>query len=81
MAVGVRALAQSAYEARWTLRVISVTAAAAGVSYAVCLPFGDFAPAYGAASALYAVQLTVRTSVLDGARRTCSWVSASCSAS
>ena len=70
LAAGLRGLAQSAYEARWTLRVISVTAAAAGVAYAVCLPFGDFAPAYGAASALYAVQLTVRTSVLDGARRT-----------
>ena len=70
LVIGVRTLAQSAYEARWTLRVMSVTAAAAGVAYAVCLPFGDFAPAYGAASALYAVQLTVRTSVLDGARRT-----------
>ena len=37
---------------------------------AVCLPFGGFAPAFGAASAVYAVQLTVRTSVLDGAKRT-----------
>jgi uncharacterized membrane protein YgaE (UPF0421/DUF939 family) len=59
-----------AYEARWTLRVISVTAAAAGATWAVCLPFGGFAPAFGAASAVYAVQLTVRTSVLDGAKRT-----------
>jgi uncharacterized membrane protein YgaE (UPF0421/DUF939 family) len=58
------------WEARWTLRVISVTAAAAGATWAVCLPFGGFAPAFGAASAVYAVQLTVRTSVLDGARRT-----------
>ena len=33
-------------------------------------PFGGFAPAFGAASAVYAVQLTVRTSVLDGAKRT-----------
>ena len=45
VAVGLRGLAQRAYEARWTLRVISVTAAAAGATWAVCLPFGDFAPA------------------------------------
>ena len=70
VAGGLRGLAQRAYEARWTLRVISVTAAAAGATWAVCLPFGDFAPAFGAASAVYAVQLTVRTSVLDGAKRT-----------
>ena len=70
VAVGLRGLAQRAYDARWTLRVISVTAAAAGATWAVCLPFGDFAPAFGAASAVYAVQLTVRTSVLDGAKRT-----------
>jgi hypothetical protein len=69
-AFGVKTLLLRAYEARWTLRVISVTAAAAGATWAVCLPFGDFAPAFGAASAVYAVQLTVRTSVLDGARRT-----------
>lgn len=67
---GLRAFLQRAYEARWTLRVISVTAAAAGATWAVCLPFGGFAPAFGAASAVYAVQLTVRTSVLDGAKRT-----------
>ncbi|MGO9962130.1 MAG: hypothetical protein ACLPUG_01720 [Acidimicrobiales bacterium] len=65
-----RSLLLRVWEARWTLRVISVTAAAAGATWAVCLPFGGFAPAFGAASAVYAVQLTVRTSVLDGARRT-----------
>jgi len=69
-AFGLKTFALRAYDARWTLRVISVTAAAAGAAWAVCLPFGDFAPAFGAASAVYAVQLTVRTSVLDGARRT-----------
>ncbi|MGD0982871.1 MAG: hypothetical protein ABSA65_03520 [Acidimicrobiales bacterium] len=68
--VGLKALVLRAWEARWTLRVISVTAAAAGATWAVCLPFGGFAPAFGAASAVYAVQLTVRTSVLDGAKRT-----------
>jgi uncharacterized membrane protein YgaE (UPF0421/DUF939 family) len=67
---GVKALLLRVWEARWTLRVISVTAGAAGATWAVCLPFGGFAPAFGAASAVYAVQLTVRTSVLDGARRT-----------
>ena len=67
---GLKALVLRAWEARWTLRVISVTAAAAGATWAVCLPFGGFAPAFGAASAVYAVQLTVRTSVLDGAKRT-----------
>lgn len=70
LAVGLKTLLLRAYEARWTLRVISVTAAAAGATWAVCLPFGGFAPAFGAASAVYAVQLTVRTSVLDGAKRT-----------
>jgi len=70
VAGGLTALLLRAYEARWTLRVISVTAAAAGAAWAVCLPFGGFAPAFGAASAVYAVQLTVRTSVLDGAKRT-----------
>ena len=49
---------------------MSVTAAAAGVSWAVCLPLGTVPSAFGAASAVYAVQLTVRTSVLDGAKRT-----------
>jgi uncharacterized membrane protein YgaE (UPF0421/DUF939 family) len=34
------------------------------------MPLGGFAPAFGAASSVYAVQLTVRTSVLDGAKRT-----------
>jgi uncharacterized membrane protein YgaE (UPF0421/DUF939 family) len=68
--VGLKSLLLRVWEARWTLRVISVTAAAAGATWAVCLPFGGFAPAFGAASAVYAVQLTVRTSVLDGARRT-----------
>jgi len=68
--VGLKALVLRAWEARWTLRVISVTAAAAGATWAVCLTFGGFAPAFGAASAVYAVQLTVRTSVLDGAKRT-----------
>ena len=70
LVLGLRGLLLRAYEARWTLRVISVTAAAAGATWAVCLPFGGFAPAFGAASAVYAVQLTVRTSVLDGAKRT-----------
>lgn len=70
LAYWLKGLARRAYGARWTLRVISVTAAAAGATWAVCLPFGGFAPAFGAASAVYAVQLTVRTSVLDGARRT-----------
>ena len=65
-----RRLAHSLYEARWTLRVMSVTAAAAGATWAVCLPLGDVPSAFGAASAVYAVQLTVRTSVLDGAKRT-----------
>ena len=63
-------LAHHVYEARWTLRVMSVTAAAAGATWAVCLPLGDVPSAFGAASAVYAVQLTVRTSVLDGAKRT-----------
>ena len=70
LVLGLKSLLLRAYEARWTLRVISVTAAAAGATWAVCLPFGGFAPAFGAASAVYAVQLTVRTSVLDGAKRT-----------
>jgi hypothetical protein len=70
LAYWLKGLAWRAYEARWTLRVISVTAAAAGATWAVCLPLGGFAPAFGAASAVYAVQLTVRTSILDGARRT-----------
>ncbi len=65
-----KSLLLRAYEERWTLRVISVTAGAAGATWAVCLPFGGFAPAFGAASSVYAVQLTVRTSVLDGAKRT-----------
>ena len=65
-----RRLAHSLYEARWTLRVMTVTAAAAGATWAVCLPLGDVPSAFGAASAVYAVQLTVRTSVLDGAKRT-----------
>ncbi len=70
LAFGLKSLAIRVYQARWTLRVMSVTAAAAGATWAVCLPFGGFAPAFGAASAVYAVQLTVRTSVLDGAKRT-----------
>lgn len=65
-----KALARRAYEARWTLRVISVTAAAAGAAWAVCMPLGHVPSAFGAASAVYAVQLTVRTSVLDGVKRT-----------
>jgi hypothetical protein len=65
-----KALARRAYEARWTLRVISVTAAAAGATWAVCMPLGHVPSAFGAASAVYAVQLTVRTSVLDGVKRT-----------
>jgi len=68
--VALKVLSMRLFEARWTLRVISVTAAAAGATWALCLPFGGFAPAFGAASAVYAVQLTVRTSVLDGAKRT-----------
>ncbi len=67
---GLRTLLSRAYEARWTFRVIAVTAAAAGATWAVCMPLGGFAPAFGAASSVYAVQLTVRTSVLDGAKRT-----------
>lgn len=63
-------LVQRAYEARWTLRVMSVTAAAAGATWAVCIPLGHVPSAFGAASAVSAVQLTVRTSVLDGAKRT-----------
>jgi uncharacterized membrane protein YgaE (UPF0421/DUF939 family) len=63
-------LAHRLYEARWTLRVMSVTAAAAGVAWAVCYPLGNVPSAFGAASAVYAVQLTVRTSVVDGAKRT-----------
>jgi uncharacterized membrane protein YgaE (UPF0421/DUF939 family) len=70
LAAWLKGLGQSAYDARWTLRVMSVTAAAAGVSWAVCLPLGTVPSAFGAASAVYAVQLTVRTSVLDGAKRT-----------
>jgi len=70
MVRGLKSLMLRAYQARWTLRVISVTAAAAGATWAVCLPFGGYAPAFGAASAVYAVQLTFRTSVLDGAKRT-----------
>jgi uncharacterized membrane protein YgaE (UPF0421/DUF939 family) len=69
-AAAVRELLRRIFDQRWYLRVMSVTAAAAGVAWAVCLPFGDFAPAFAAASAVYAVQLTVRTSVLDGLRRT-----------
>jgi len=67
-----KALLRLAYEARWTLRVMSVTAAAAGVGWALCLPFGNgnVPSAFAAASAIYAVQTTVRTSVIDGARRT-----------
>ncbi len=67
---GLRSLSRRLYEARWTLRVMSVTAAAAGATWAVCLPLGDVPSAFGAASAVYAVQLTVRTSVLDGLKRT-----------
>jgi len=70
IAAWLKGLVRRAYEGRWTLRVMSVTAAAAGATWAVCLPFGGFAPAFGAASAVYAVQLTVRTSVLDGVKRT-----------
>ena len=70
LAAWLKGLGQRAYDARWTLRVMSVTAAAAGVSWAVCLPLGTVPSAFGAASAVYAVQLTVRTSVLDGAKRT-----------
>jgi len=70
LAAWLRSLAKSAYDARWTLRVMSVTAAAAGVSWAVCSPLGTVPSAFGAASAVYAVQLTVRTSVVDGAKRT-----------
>ena len=65
-----KGLTRNLYEARWTLRVMSVTAGAAGAAWAVCLPFGTVPSAFGAASAVYAVQLTVRTSVLDGAKRT-----------
>ena len=67
---GTRSAARRVWQARWTLRVISVTAAAAGASWAACIPLGTIASAFGAASAVYAVQLTVRTSVLDGAKRT-----------
>jgi uncharacterized membrane protein YgaE (UPF0421/DUF939 family) len=49
---------------------MSVTAAAAGATWAVCLPLGNVPSAFGAASAVYAAQLTVRTSVLDGLKRT-----------
>ena len=70
LASWLRGLARRAYEARWTLRVMSVTAAAAGVTWAICIPLGDVPSAFGAASSVYAVQLTVRTSVLDGAKRT-----------
>jgi uncharacterized membrane protein YgaE (UPF0421/DUF939 family) len=70
LAVRLKGLLIRAFEARWTIRVMSVTAAAAGAAWAVCLPFGGFAPAFGAASAVYAVQLTVRTSVVDGIKRT-----------
>jgi len=70
LAAWLKSLAKRAYDARWTLRVMSVTAAAAGASWAVCLPLGTIPSAFGAASAVYAVQLTVRTSVLDGAKRT-----------
>jgi uncharacterized membrane protein YgaE (UPF0421/DUF939 family) len=70
LAVRLQSLLVRAFEARWTIRVMSVTAAAAGATWAVCLPFGGFAPAFGAASAVYAVQLTVRTSVVDGIKRT-----------
>jgi uncharacterized membrane protein YgaE (UPF0421/DUF939 family) len=67
---GLKSLAKLLYEARWTLRVMSVTAAAAGAAWALCSPLGTVPAAFGAASAVYAVQLTVRTSVLDGAKRT-----------
>ncbi|MGA3353076.1 MAG: hypothetical protein ABSD85_07805 [Acidimicrobiales bacterium] len=65
-----KVLARRAYEARWTLRVMSVTAAAAGATWALCIPLGNVPSAFGAASAVYAAQLTVRTSVLDGVKRT-----------
>lgn len=47
-----------------------VIAAAAGVTWALCIPLGDVPSAFGAASSVYAVQTTVRTSVLDGLKRT-----------
>ena len=70
LAAGLKSLARRVYEGRWPVRVMSVSAAAAGATWAVCLPFGDVPSAFGAASAVYAVQLTVRTSVLDGVKRT-----------
>ena len=70
LAFGLKSLAIRVYQAGTETLGHLVTAAAAGATWAVCLPFGGFAPAFGAASAVYAVQLTVRTSVLDGAKRT-----------
>ncbi|MGO9583173.1 MAG: hypothetical protein ACLP36_10230 [Acidimicrobiales bacterium] len=70
LAAGLKSLARRAYEGRWPVRVMSVTAAAAGATWAVCLPLGNVPSAFGAASAVYAAQLTVRTSVLDGLKRT-----------
>jgi hypothetical protein len=70
VAAWLKRLARRAYDARWTLRVMSVIAAAAGATWALCSPLGTVPAAFGAASSVYAVQTTVRTSVLDGAKRT-----------
>ncbi len=64
-----RRLLRRLYEGRFTLRVMALTAVAAGVAWALCIPMGNFAPAFAVASAVYAVQLTLGSSLRDGVRR------------
>jgi uncharacterized membrane protein YgaE (UPF0421/DUF939 family) len=65
----VRGLIHRLYEARWALRVMAVTGAAAGVAWALCLPMGTTPSAFAAASSVYAAQLSVRSSLVDGLKR------------
>lgn len=48
---------------------MALTAAAGGVAWALCLPFGTTPSAFAAASSVYAVQLNVRSSLVDGLKR------------
>ncbi len=57
------------YDARWTLRVMALTGAAAGVAWALCLPLGTTPSAFAAASSVYAAQLSVGSSLVDGLKR------------